>query len=152
MAFSPRGRTLASGGYDGTIQLWDVSDPAHPKSLGLAAASYSIGQVVVAFSANGHTLASGGFDGMVRLWDVSDPAHPKSLSQPLTGSNAPVVSVAFSPDRHTLASGDSNGTTRLWNLDVKYAIERICSTAGGLTPRQWNEYIPQLRYRPSCTR
>jgi WD40 repeat protein len=107
---------------------------------------------VVAFSADGHTLASGGFDGMVRLWDVSDPAHPKSLSQPLTGSNTPVVSVAFSPDGHTLASNDFKGTTRLWDLDVKYAIERICGTAGGLTARQWNEHIPQLRYRPSCTR
>ena len=152
VAFSANGHTLASGGFDGMVRLWDVSDPAHPKSLSQPLTGSNAPVVSVAFSPDRHTLASGGYNGMVRLWDVSDPAHPKSLSQPLTGSNAPVVSVAFSPDRHTLASGDSNGTTRLWNLDVKYAIERICSTAGGLTPRQWNEYIPQLRYRPSCTR
>ena len=26
---------LASGDYDGTIRLWDVTDPAHPGQLGL---------------------------------------------------------------------------------------------------------------------
>ena len=69
------------------------------------------------------------------------------LGQPLTGSTVAVDSVAFSPDRHTLASGSDDGTIRLWNLNVQSAINRICATAGGLTPQQWNEYIPQLPYR-----
>jgi len=56
---------------------------------------------------------------------------------------------AFSPDGHTLASGSGDGA-RLWNLSVQYATDRICSTAGGLTAQQWTEYIPQLRYQPSC--
>jgi hypothetical protein len=49
-----------------------------------------------------------------------------------------------------LASGSADGTTRLWNLNVQYAIGRICAAAGGLTPRQWNEYLFQLRYQPPC--
>ena len=34
VAFSPDGHTLASGNADGTIGLWDVADPAHPRPLG----------------------------------------------------------------------------------------------------------------------
>ena len=99
---------------------------------------------------DGHTLASASTDGTVRPWDVADPAHPSQLGQPLTGSTLAVDSVAFSPDGRTLASASDDGTTRLWNSNVRYAIQRICATAGGLTPRQWNQYIPQLRYQPSC--
>jgi hypothetical protein len=104
----------------------------------------------MAFSPHGHTLATGGADGMVRLWDVTDPAHPRPVGRPLNAGSAPVYSLSFSPDGHTLTTGSLDGTTRLWNTNVQYAIQRICATAGGLTPRQWNQYVPQLRYQSSC--
>jgi hypothetical protein len=91
-------------------------------------------------------------DGLVRLRDVADPAHPRLLGQALSGSFSPVGSVAFSPDGHTLASGDADGAVRLWNMNVQYAVQRICATTGGLAPRQRNHYISQLRYQPSCIR
>jgi WD40 repeat protein/class 3 adenylate cyclase len=158
LAFSPSGHTLAiasgpaSGSGGGTVQLWDVADPAHPRPLGQpqTAGGASTYVISVAFSPDGHTLASIDALGTVLLWDVTDPAHPRSLGQPPTGGASAVDSAAFSPDGHTLATGSFDGTIRLWNLNVQYAIERICATAGGLTSRQWNQYIPQLHYQPSC--
>ncbi len=150
LAFSPNGSTLASGSFDGTIQLWNISDPAYLRLLGQPLTSGGAEVNSVAFSPDGHTLASGSDDGTVRLWNVADPAEPQPLGQPIADGTIAVDSVAFSPDGHTLASGSDDGTTRLWNLTVQNAINGICATAGGLTPQQWNEYIPQLRYQPSC--
>ena len=150
LAFSPDGRTLASGDYSGTVRLWDAADPAYLRPLGQPLTGGGGEVNSVAFSPYGRTLASGGLDGTVRLWDVTDPADPRPLGQPLTGSTVAVASVAFSPDGHTVASGSDDGTTRLWNLNVQYAINRVCAAVGGLTPEQWNEYIGQLRYQATC--
>jgi WD40 repeat protein len=109
VAFSRVGHTLASGGADGRVQLWDITDPAHPQAIGQPLTSGHSGDVAtaIAFSPDGHTLASVSLDGTIRLWN-----RPSTV---LT-SASDVEAVAFSPDGHTLASGSSNGTVRLWDV------------------------------------
>jgi hypothetical protein len=124
VAFSPDGRTLASGNGPGTIQLWNVTDPAHPVALGNPLTAAPAEVVSVALSPDGHSLVSAGGDlssSAIQLWNITDLAHPAALGEPLTGPATPFNSVAFSPNGHTLASGSgaptfTAGAIQLWNV------------------------------------
>src|SRR5271156_3757489 len=59
VALSPDGHTLASGSFDHTVRVWDLTDPAHPAPLGGPLTGHTNVVLSVAFSPDGHTLASG---------------------------------------------------------------------------------------------
>jgi WD40 repeat protein len=62
--FSPDGKTLASGGYDGLIQLWNVATGEQVATL-----RGRVGQIdLLEFSPDGNLLASEGNDEIIRLW------------------------------------------------------------------------------------
>jgi WD40 repeat protein len=111
IAFSPDGQTIASGSYDGTVKLWEVSAGKLLRTL----SGNSLHVLSVAFSPDGQTFASGSGDRKVKLWEVGTC----KLLRTLSGHSDYVTSVAFSPNGQTVASGSHDRTVKLWEVGTK---------------------------------
>lgn len=116
-AFSPDGTTLASGGFDRAVKLWDVADGRERATLD----GHDGWVVSAAFSPCGDVLATGSHDQTVKLWDA---ATGRNLAT-LRGHTGNVYCVAFSPDGSLLASGSLDRTVRVWDTARELGREAV---------------------------
>jgi WD40 repeat protein/tRNA A-37 threonylcarbamoyl transferase component Bud32 len=123
VAFSPNGKWLASGSWNGdtVVILWDLS--ARQKRATFAAHSNTI--TSLKFSPDSRTLASASRDATTRLWDV---AAKKEVAR-LEGHLNWIYSLAFSPDGRFLATGGSD-SVKLWSAVTK---EELATIRGHIT-------------------
>ena len=120
VAVAPDGSWLGSGGWDGTVKIWDVETGRVRASLSGHASRDRIHRVAaVAVAPDGSWLASGGSDGTVRIWDMDTGRVRATLSgHARRGRISQVTTMAVAPDGSWLASGGSDGTVRIWDMDT----------------------------------
>jgi WD40 repeat protein len=125
--FSPDGQTLAAGGDDGTVLVWDVNDPLD-QPVALAGPTHPEPNLEIAFSPDGKQVA------MRTLWRIDDRRgrqrkvirplnarvwriHGRSREPELVAEcDAPDGAFVWSADGARLVDKGRDGYCRIWEL------------------------------------
>ena len=126
LSLSPDGKSIAIGGFDGRIIIWQWQKDAKDKDalnsfLGNEQHTKSINSL--SFSRDGNRLLSASADRSIKLWSVS--GGNLNLLATLQGHTAAVSSAVFQPSadpmvdfkKLKIVSASDDETVRIWNQD-----------------------------------
>jgi WD40 repeat protein len=106
LAFSPNGKWIVSGSYDGTAKVWEAKTGAELNLM-------RFGQPVtkVLFNKESQLIISGSNDGTTKVWEATTG---REISRMVLGEQ--VKALALTPDESQVAVGGNNGKMQVWKI------------------------------------
>lgn len=131
IAFSPDGRTLATGGVDHRVTLWDTRNWQRKLEM------IAVHPAGIAFTPDGAAVASAG-DNFTTMWDARTGNSIRHF-----GAGGFIMALAMSPDGKTLAVAKSD-TIRVFDVPTG-ALKRLL---GEMKAAPGSYFITSLAFSP----
>ena len=152
MQFNPDGGTLAAGGEDGNIQIWDVEEgsDSYGQRLDPPLTGHQSGVLGLSYTPDGKNLVSSGEVGTILFWDVAT-RRAIELPVPKEVENINFADLSLSPDGNTLAVLFRDGRITLIDLNLESWQASACQRANrNLTQEEWQQFFGEEPYHMTC--
>jgi len=148
LAFSKDGNYLSAGFLNGSIRIWNMSDPErNPTEL---IGRHFSGVTSMAFSKDGNDLASSSYDRTIKIGNwKSTGVKPISIEK----HDLWVYDILYTPNDKHLISCSADKTIRIFTTECSNMNEKLTKLLNrNMTVEEWNKYvgadIPYEKTRP----
>ncbi|QEG36789.1 WD40 domain-containing protein [Bythopirellula goksoeyrii] len=121
LSFAPDGETLASGGQDNVVRIWQLASGTQVAQL-RGHASHVRDCV---FSPDGESLLSAGRDAQVKLWQPQRYAEMVVLEEGPRGEADAVLAASFSRDGEEVVTAGRDRTSTLWSVADRKPLQHF---------------------------